>query len=204
MLEKHLNIKLTLFILVVSIVIGIFGLNHLVINQLRNEAKSQAEYLAKSYSNAINSMEEDDIRFIIDILLPSIKFPIIITSNNEISVMINIEITDSIGTNKYNNSAWKLVKKMSSQGYLRRHGSDNLMVVNSNEDVKSYENEHQDVKIESAILSSGSSDQPMSQIQAARMMGYEGDSCPECSSFTLIRNGTCLKCDTCGATTGCS
>jgi len=36
------------------------------------------------------------------------------------------------------------------------------------------------------------------------MMGYEGDACPECSSFTLVRNGTCLKCDTCGATTGCS
>ncbi len=43
-----------------------------------------------------------------------------------------------------------------------------------------------------------------SRIQQARMQGYEGDSCPECGNFTLVRNGTCLKCDTCGGTTGCS
>ncbi len=38
----------------------------------------------------------------------------------------------------------------------------------------------------------------------AIMKGYVGDSCGECGNFTLVRNGTCLKCDTCGATTGCS
>ena len=38
----------------------------------------------------------------------------------------------------------------------------------------------------------------------ARMKGYVGESCPECANFTLVRNGTCLKCDTCGSTTGCS
>jgi ribonucleoside-diphosphate reductase alpha chain len=38
----------------------------------------------------------------------------------------------------------------------------------------------------------------------ARIKGYEGDACPSCGSFTLIRNGTCMKCDTCGETTGCS
>ncbi len=42
------------------------------------------------------------------------------------------------------------------------------------------------------------------QIQRARMQGYEGESCPECQNFTLVRNGTCLKCNTCGSTTGCS
>ena len=42
------------------------------------------------------------------------------------------------------------------------------------------------------------------QIRHARMKGYEGDACPECGNFTLVRNGTCLKCDTCGGTTGCS
>ena len=39
---------------------------------------------------------------------------------------------------------------------------------------------------------------------AARMAGYQGDACGECGNFTLVRNGTCLKCDTCGNTTGCS
>ncbi|WP_454813636.1 vitamin B12-dependent ribonucleotide reductase [Labrys neptuniae] len=38
----------------------------------------------------------------------------------------------------------------------------------------------------------------------ARLRGYEGEACPECANFTLVRNGTCLKCDTCGGTTGCS
>jgi ribonucleoside-diphosphate reductase alpha chain len=42
------------------------------------------------------------------------------------------------------------------------------------------------------------------QVQTARLQGYEGDMCPECGSFTMIRNGTCLKCDSCGATSGCS
>ncbi|MBE1237808.1 vitamin B12-dependent ribonucleotide reductase [Phaeovibrio sulfidiphilus] len=42
------------------------------------------------------------------------------------------------------------------------------------------------------------------RIREARLKGYEGDSCPECGNFTLVRNGTCLKCDTCGGTTGCS
>ncbi len=42
------------------------------------------------------------------------------------------------------------------------------------------------------------------QRSQARMKGYEGESCPECANFTLVRNGTCLKCDTCGSTTGCS
>jgi ribonucleoside-diphosphate reductase alpha chain len=36
------------------------------------------------------------------------------------------------------------------------------------------------------------------------MKGYVGESCSECQNFTLVRNGTCLKCDTCGSTTGCS
>ncbi len=38
----------------------------------------------------------------------------------------------------------------------------------------------------------------------ARARGYEGEACPECMNFTMVRNGTCLKCNTCGATTGCS
>lgn len=38
----------------------------------------------------------------------------------------------------------------------------------------------------------------------ARQQGFEGDPCSECGNFTLVRNGTCMKCNTCGATTGCS
>jgi len=42
------------------------------------------------------------------------------------------------------------------------------------------------------------------KIVEARIKGYEGDACSSCGSFTLVRNGTCMKCDTCGGTTGCS
>ncbi|MCL2804648.1 MAG: vitamin B12-dependent ribonucleotide reductase [Treponema sp.] len=42
------------------------------------------------------------------------------------------------------------------------------------------------------------------KIIEARIKGYEGDPCPNCGSFTLVRNGTCMKCDTCAGTTGCS
>ena len=38
----------------------------------------------------------------------------------------------------------------------------------------------------------------------ARRKGYEGDPCSECGNFTLVRNGACMKCDTCGSTSGCS
>ncbi len=47
-------------------------------------------------------------------------------------------------------------------------------------------------------------DVKLDRIREARMKGYEGEQCPECSAMTLLRNGSCLKCDTCGATTGCS
>ncbi len=42
------------------------------------------------------------------------------------------------------------------------------------------------------------------KVQKARMQGYEGDACTACQSFTLVRNGSCLKCIACGATSGCS
>jgi len=38
----------------------------------------------------------------------------------------------------------------------------------------------------------------------AKMQGYEGDPCTECGNYTLVRNGTCMKCNTCGGTSGCS
>lgn len=42
------------------------------------------------------------------------------------------------------------------------------------------------------------------RMREAKAKGYEGDACTECGNFTLVRNGTCLKCDSCGTTSGCS
>ncbi len=43
-----------------------------------------------------------------------------------------------------------------------------------------------------------------SRAQQARLMGFEGDPCTNCGHLTLVRNGTCMKCNTCGSTSGCS
>lgn len=45
---------------------------------------------------------------------------------------------------------------------------------------------------------------PVLDGQTSRQFGYTGDQCTSCNAFTMVRNGTCLKCDSCGTTTGCS
>ena len=42
------------------------------------------------------------------------------------------------------------------------------------------------------------------KIRVAKLQGYEGDPCGNCGAFTLVRNGVCLKCQSCGETSGCS
>jgi len=110
--QKPFNIKVSLFILAMTIIVTIFWVNRIMINQLRDEARLQAEILAKSYSDAINSSNEDDIRFVMDILLPSMNFPLLITSKDEISATLNLGITAPEGSDEYNSEAWMLVKKM--------------------------------------------------------------------------------------------
>ncbi|GGC70119.1 vitamin B12-dependent ribonucleotide reductase [Chelatococcus reniformis] len=56
----------------------------------------------------------------------------------------------------------------------------------------------------SAPASARATDGAANRRKEALMKGYQGDACGECGNFTLVRNGTCLKCDTCGSTTGCS
>jgi ribonucleoside-diphosphate reductase alpha chain len=54
-----------------------------------------------------------------------------------------------------------------------------------------------------ALIHAGSSARE-ERIRLARLKGYEGDPCGECGQLTLVRSGACCKCDTCGATSGCS
>jgi len=90
-----------------------------------------------------------------------------------------------------------MIRQISSTGYLRKRLPHDL-----------------------TVLSGGLTDlavTPVQQAQAsttagmamdartkAKMQGYEGDPCGECGNFTLVRNGTCMKCNTCGGTSGCS
>ena len=42
------------------------------------------------------------------------------------------------------------------------------------------------------------------RIRLARQKGYEGDPCSKCGQLTLVRSGACMRCDSCGETSGCS
>jgi ribonucleoside-diphosphate reductase alpha chain len=57
----------------------------------------------------------------------------------------------------------------------------------------------------SALVRSAPETSPVDEkIRLARLKGYEGDPCSECGQLTLVRSGACCKCDTCGASSGCS
>jgi ribonucleoside-diphosphate reductase alpha chain len=58
------------------------------------------------------------------------------------------------------------------------------------------------VTVEASVYAA--SQPTLERIREAQAQGYEGDACSECGNFTLVRNGTCMKCVTCGATSGCS
>ncbi|WP_321391025.1 vitamin B12-dependent ribonucleotide reductase [Emcibacter sp.] len=96
---------------------------------------------------------------------------------------------------------------LASTGYVRK---SNLYVLNTTSESK------EDItKMEASTTASASSaavvnatvvtrETVSSSVLQARMKGYEGDACQECGNFTMVRNGTCLKCDSCGSTSGCS
>ena len=96
-----------------------------------------------------------------------------------------------------------MLKQISSAGYLRKRLPQELMVLQGG--------------VSSAAVATGMAEAAASyQVAAvatatsmdartkAKMQGYEGDPCGECGNYTLVRNGTCMKCNTCGGTSGCS
>ncbi len=99
-----------------------------------------------------------------------------------------------------------------STGYVRKN---NLYVLSTSDEGKttvkardvSQESVYETKTAVSASATtsvSNKSDIRASRVLEARIKGYEGDACSECGNFTMVRNGTCLKCDTCGTTSGCS
>ena len=44
---------------------------------------------------------------------------------------------------------------------------------------------------------------PTDPVERARMQGYEATACSDCGNYTVLRNGDCIKCNTCGMTDGC-
>jgi ribonucleoside-diphosphate reductase alpha chain len=108
--------------------------------------------------------------------------------------------------------ALEAVERITSQGYVRGKflvikGAKN----NGNEEKALAEDETDVVALaaagEALALRTGTSSaygMQTEQVREARMKGYEGDPCSECGNVTMVRNGTCMKCLTCGGTTGCS
>ncbi len=88
----------------------------------------------------------------------------------------------------------EMIKELSSSGYLRKR----FPQVNNNSQKETV------ITDIAEGVSFKESVQVSDQITKAKMQGYEGDPCNECGNFTLVRNGTCLKCNTCGGTSGCS
>ena len=108
--------------------------------------------------------------------------------------------------------AIEMVKQLASAGYLRKTLPNQLVVLQGGAaaTARGVGNAGPAVKAFSDAIDAGVAvmERPSASASKARaeakMKGYEGDSCGECGNFTLVRNGTCLKCDTCGATSGCS
>ncbi len=99
--------------------------------------------------------------------------------------------------------------KFVSSGFVRGKG-DKLTIVQGGTGKQATalkENLEQDIEAELGGLNWVTPDESKTIAEKrtqARMKGYTGEACGECGNFTLVRNGTCLKCDTCGSTTGCS
>ena len=109
------NIKVGLFALALIFSSLIFWINRQMVTQLRVDAQKQVEYLAQAYTKAINSTDEHELQFVLDVVLPSLNFPIVITTNKEIYATINLEISYDEGSPEYNEAVWVIVHRMDDE-----------------------------------------------------------------------------------------
>lgn len=95
-----------------------------------------------------------------------------------------------------------MLKQISSAGYLRKRLPRDLMVLQGGASTMAVAvgmNEGA-TTFQTGVVATVE----MDARAMAKMQGYEGDPCGECGNYTLVRNGTCMKCNTCGGTSGCS
>ncbi|WP_132243395.1 vitamin B12-dependent ribonucleotide reductase [Primorskyibacter sedentarius] len=110
----------------------------------------------------------------------------------------------------------EVLKQISSTGYLRKRLPQELVVLQGGASLSGLEAADSVGALNSLVpevamqVSGGSSTAVASGTVSmdlrvkAKMQGYEGEACGECGNYTLVRNGTCMKCNTCGGTSGCS
>ncbi len=121
-------------------------------------------------------------------------------------------------SNADQSAVMNVVRSVASQGYIRSNLPSNLIVLkrdtgaqasNSASALQSTVVESEPAAFDAVAkaveqASHGTARGRLDHVQEARLKGYEGDACGSCGNFTLVRNGTCLKCETCGSTSGCS
>ncbi len=105
----------------------------------------------------------------------------------------------------------EVLKQVASTGYLRKRAPQELVVLQGGADpVATLETLVPETKAGGTMAASvtttavATGTVSMDARTKAKMQGYEGEACGECGNYTLVRNGTCMKCNTCGATSGCS
>ncbi|MDP5348932.1 MAG: vitamin B12-dependent ribonucleotide reductase, partial [Paracoccaceae bacterium] len=113
----------------------------------------------------------------------------------------------------------EVLKQISSTGYLRKRLPQELIVLQGGQNgavafaggidavatLNTFVPQTGGFATAVASASTTSTSAPaMAAVTRAKMQGYEGEACGECGNYTLVRNGTCMKCNTCGATSGCS
>ena len=96
-----------------------------------------------------------------------------------------------------------MIRKISSSGYLRNRLPDDLIAMRTE---INQEDGHELEPSKTVATNNVETTEVLENDarQRAKIQGYEGDPCGECGNFTLVRNGTCMKCNTCGGTSGCS
>src|SRR6056297_230728 len=108
-----------------------------------------------------------------------------------------------------------VLKQISSSGYLRKRLPQELVVLQGGQATGTtgfsggdadlaFQASSETVEISRTAIAAASGAASMDARTKARMQGYEGEACGECGNYTLVRNGTCMKCNTCGSTSGCS
>ena len=110
LLSKRYKILITTF--GIGIILITFGLNHYLINEIRGDAREQIEQITKIYSDKVNTSSAEELTVIMDVLLPSITFPLIITTNNEIYAVRNLIIPHT--GSKYEDEIRNIILKMDS------------------------------------------------------------------------------------------
>ena len=104
----------------------------------------------------------------------------------------------------------EVLRQISSTGYLRKRLPQELVVLQGGATARGFDatalvaGSDIAVSVRAETSTEALSVATIDPRTKAKMQGYEGDPCGECGNYTLVRNGTCMKCNTCGGTSGCS